>query len=206
MRCKKALSRKQLAALGLAAFATAGTHRARAATVTFEQNANGQMYSYTFDNPPPSSGTHTDSGNFPNDNDWSQSLVISTDGDGDTYESAPSNWSTPSCPNSSTVNVDLLSNTVTLDIPVTVGTLNINAGGALNMLDNTSLTVAGATLTNNGTITVNSNQQSAASSLIFSNTLLTGTGSVVLNYAGGYAQIDGILTQDEFLAAQGAQK
>jgi hypothetical protein len=198
MRLNKRLSRRQLAVLGFAAFATASGRRAMAQTVTYEQNANGQPYSYLFPTPP-----HTDSGNFPNNNDWSQSEVITTDGYGDQYESQPSNWSTPNYPNSSTVNVDLVNNTVTLDIFVTVGTLNINTGGVLNMLDNTALTVAGATLTNNGTINVNSNQQSAASDLIFSNGLLTGNGTVVLDYVAGEAQLSGALIQDVHSTIQG---
>ena len=193
MPIRKPLSRKQASVLGLAVASALSSGRAFGDTVTFQQNANGHAYSYTFNNNPPATGSHTDAGFFPNDNDWSQSQVISTDGSGDQYESAPSNWSTPNYPNSAATDVELGSNTVTLDVNVTVDNLDLTAGGALNTLGGTSLDLESGS--NNGTITVNSNKANAATDLTFGGGVLSGSGSIVLNAAANLAQINGSLTQ-----------
>jgi autotransporter-associated beta strand protein len=183
MDLKRNISRKQLRALGLVGLVAGSAQLARATPVTYQQNANGQLF---------------DGNQFPNNNNWSQSQV----GTG-ASETAPSNWSTPTYPNSPTVDVNLLYFPVTLDTSVTVGTLNINTSGTLNMLAGTALTIAGATLTNNGMIKVHSNQTGSASMLIFDGGLLTGTGSLNLFSSGSLAQLDGSLTQDVKHTIQG---
>src|SRR5271170_2422229 len=192
MPIKKSLSPKQASVLGLAvasALSTAPVY----AQVDFEQNANGQAYSYTFPNNPPATGTHTDTGNFPNDNNWSQQEVTSVDSSGDAYESQPSNWSTPTYPNSPTVDVELGDFTVSLNISVEVGTLDLS--GALNILNNESLTVAGAGITDNGTITLNSQSGGNTTVLSFNGGTVSGTGTIVMNSTGSDAQLNGTLTQ-----------
>jgi Dockerin type I domain len=170
------------------------------AQVNFQQNANGQSYSDSFLLPLP----HTDTGTFPNDNDWSQSYTTSADSYGDLYESAPSNWSTPYYPGSLldpnllNDNVDLGSNAVTLDVTVTIGTLNINAGGSLavNYAQTLTLGSLGSALTDNGSIVVNTGHLQTPAIIDFVGGTVSGTGQITLN-AGGYgaAQINGLVTQ-----------
>ena len=151
--------------------------------IFFEQNANGQPYFYAFPD------GHTVSGNYPNNNNWGQALVISVDGFGHPYESAPSNWSTSYYPGSisdpSPTNDDvfLSDHTVTLDVSVGIGTLSISSGGALNMLAGKSLSLVGD-LSNDGTITIDSSG-GGVTVLSFGGGTLTGAGSVTTDWDRG---------------------
>jgi hypothetical protein len=79
----------------------------------------------------------------------------------------------------------------TLESGVTVA-----SGTHYNIL-NAGQTNVGNTLTNNGTITVNSNVGGNTTVLNFSSgAILAGTGIVVLNAGGGNAQLNGTVTQD----------
>jgi RHS repeat-associated protein len=71
---------------------------------------------------------------------------------------------------------------VTLSTNVAV---NIPAGGTVNVVGG---------LTDNGTITVNSNQNNISTILDFNGGTLSGSGTVSLNDSGGYAQLNGTLT------------
>jgi hypothetical protein len=197
---KKILSSKQTCALGIAVASALSAAPVFAQTVFFNQSANGQAYSNTFPNTP-NAGNHTDAGNYANNNNWSQQQIITTDGYGDQYQSQPSNWTTPTYPNSSTVAVNLGANTVTLDVGVVVN--NLFTAGSFNILGGESLEVTGSGIDNLGTITVNSNQADAGTVLTFDNGTLSGAGTVVLNGAASLAQINGILTQTAGNTIQG---
>src|SRR4030095_1194183 len=61
----------------------------------------------------------------------------------------------------------------------------------VSIFNNTQLNIAGGSLVNNGSITVNSNQGGNATVLDFlSNTDVTGTGHIVLNNSGATAQLN----------------
>src|SRR5262249_4472478 len=133
-------------------------------------------------------------------NNWGQVQVISTDAFGDMYISAPSNWSTPyypgspGDPNAANEKVFLGAHTVTQDVNASSGSLNISSGGALNMLAGKSLSLEGD-LTDDGTITINSNGSGSATVLSFGGGPLSGAGSVVLRTGSTFAQVNGTLTQ-----------
>src|SRR5262249_14757335 len=162
--------------------------------IYYQQNANGQPYFYDFGN------GHTVSGVFPNNNNWGQVQVISTDPFGDMYVSAPSNWSTPyypgspGDPNAATENVFLGAHTVTQDVNASSGTLNISSGGALNMLAGKSLSLAGD-LADDGTITINSNGSGSPTVLSFGGGTMSGAGTVILSSVSTNSQLNGTLTQ-----------
>jgi hypothetical protein len=67
----------------------------------------------------------------------------------------------------------------------TFGALTISAGTTVNIDGTNILTLTGASLTNNGTLVVNDNQYYASTLQVNANTLLTGTGSVVLDGGTG---------------------
>ena len=111
------------------------------------------------------------------DNDWSDSQ----------------NWTPPPYPDTSGDNVVINSVPVTLDVPVTIGSLTLSNGAEVEMLHDTTLNVTG-NLTDNGSIIVNSDQGSAAAALNFNGGTVSGTGAIILDTAG-YSEVTGTLTQ-----------
>ena len=75
-----------------------------------------------------------------------------------------------------------------LDITVTIDALTVNTGGILQTNAGTNFTINGPTLTNNGTIVVNTNENNSATALVFGgNTILSGNGTLSLNDNGNPA-------------------
>jgi hypothetical protein len=93
-----------------------------AQTVTWERKALGQAQ------PNPCGDTFS----WPNNNFWGQQQQVAT-ACGTTYVAEPSNWSTATYPNSTTVNVSIPAEPVALNVPATVGTLQLASGGSLFM-------------------------------------------------------------------------
>jgi hypothetical protein len=79
---------------------------------------------------------------------------------------------------------------------------NVTNSGALNILVNNTLTIAG-NLIDNGTITVNSGQNGGSTNLTFNGGTLSGSGTVVLNYPTANSQLNGTLTQSAGHTIQG---
>jgi len=71
---------------------------------------------------------------------------------------------------------------------------NVTNSGLIDIVGGSNIDVGG-TLTNNGTITINSNS-SSSSEMSFGGVTLSGTGAIVLNSSGTGANIAGTLTQD----------
>ncbi len=71
---------------------------------------------------------------------------------------------------------------------------NVTNSGLIDIVGGSNIDVGG-TLTNNGTITINSNS-SATSEMSFGGVTVSGTGAIVLNSSGTGANIAGTLTQD----------
>jgi autotransporter-associated beta strand protein len=154
-------------------------------TITWEQNANGQNITL------PDGYMYT----YPSNSNWSQAEQDGTDPNTNPYIVQPSNWSTPyypgaiNDPNPTGDDVVIPSiaggtgaaPTVNLDVTATIGTLSVNSGATLNILDGNSLNVSGASLTNAGTIEVNS---------------LAGSLTVPGTYtqSGGFTLVGGTLT------------
>ncbi|MCW5932766.1 MAG: hypothetical protein KIT45_00515 [Fimbriimonadia bacterium] len=64
--------------------------------------------------------------------------------------------------------------------------------GTLNVLNTTTLGISGTGITNNGTLTLNSNLGGSVTTLLFNNNgTLGGTGTVILNVSGSAARING---------------
>jgi hypothetical protein len=129
-------------------------------------------------------------------------------GTASTLWSNANNWSTaPVDPNNGNggVNYAVFIGTpapTTLNINVTIDSLTINTGGVLNTLVGTNLTLLG-NLVDNGTITVNSGQSGGATDLTFTNSIVSGSGSIVLDVNTNNAQINGSLTQSAGHTIQG---
>ena len=102
-----------------------------------------------------------------------------------------SNWSVSGFPNAAASNVFIdggnsINSAVNLDTSASIGTLNINAGDSLSLLNGTSLNVNGGLITNNGTMSLNASN-ATTTLLLTSDTTLTGTGkTVVSNSANNY--------------------
>ena len=108
-----------------------------------------------------------------------------TDNGGDNNWFTASNWDINTIPNNNggiTYAVtDNISSVLNLNSSATIDSLNVGGVASLNILGANSLTIAtNADVTNDGTITVNSNQYYSAA-LTFSGGTLTGTGTVVLD-------------------------
>src|SRR5581483_6302252 len=72
---------------------------------------------------------------WPNDNNWSQALALGDPcSNGQSLEVAPSNWSTPNPPTNSTddVVIGTQGGPANLDLQVSINSLTLQAGGALN--------------------------------------------------------------------------
>lgn len=100
-----------------------------------------------------------------------------------------SNWNIAGFPYGTTSNVfidsgNLLNSVVNLNtpfgIPVDIGTLEINAGDTLNVLDGRGFNVGGGTITNNGTLALNG-LGSPTGIQLSAVTTLTGNGQTVLS-------------------------
>ncbi len=126
---------------------------------------------------------------------------------GNTDWNTAGNWSPSGIPNNGTngfTDYDVIigaPSPTTLNVSPTIDDLTISAGGVLDMQFSNTLTVDGPTLTDNGTIVVNSNTGGAISELLFDgNTLLTGSGTITFQQPGSDAQVTtgtgDMLTQD----------
>jgi hypothetical protein len=177
-------------AIGMAVWAGSSARGLLAQTYTFQQNANGQGYSYT------APDGHIITGNFPTDNNWSQSV---TDGSYNypvnqtfMYEDAPSNWSpTPALgayPNGTSDDIIIPGLPVTLDVSVSIHNLTINTSGGVSMLPGTTFNIVGPSSINNGQILVNNGSNSVATTLDLGSGTLSGTG--LISAIGGATQIN----------------
>ena len=83
----------------------------------------------------------------------------------------------------------------TLNTSVTIDALTLNTNATLAILGSQNLTLAnGLALTDNGTVTVNSNN-SSVSTITFSGGTVSGTGTIILNSSSNGAVIAGTLIQ-----------
>ncbi|MGD0461038.1 MAG: PEP-CTERM sorting domain-containing protein [Tepidisphaeraceae bacterium] len=119
--------------------------------------------------------------------------------------SAAANWNPsntdPSNGNASISDFDVIINSVltpnvepVLNVSATIDTLALGTGATLDIQDNTTLTVNGPTLTNNGMIIVNYNQSYPSTLDLVSGTL-SGSGSITLDDGGTSAVLAGAFTQ-----------
>ena len=108
------------------------------------------------------------------------------------------NWNPAAVPNNgnggNTYDVTIGSPAGTLlDVTVTIDNLTVQSNGSLGIQDGQSLTIVGGALANNSTITINSNGGGDATVLrLGADTLLNGTGAIMLNATAnstGRAQI-----------------
>jgi hypothetical protein len=164
----------------LAGLARGGT------SVNFERQANGQTFSdvYLDGNNQQQTYSYT----WPDNANWSQSKQLGSDPAGRQIVTAPSNWSQDTYPTGD-YDVSLGGAQVTDDVSVSVDTLSLS--GELDILGSQTLTVTNGSLVNDGTIVVNWDTSSFGTALIFnSDASISGTGNIVLNNDGAYAQID----------------
>ena len=94
------------------------------------------------------------------------------------------NWTGAGSPNNSTDNVVIddsnpLNSVVNLNNDVSIGTLGIGAGDALNLQNDHSLTINGGAVTNNGTLSLNGTGDGTYL-LLSADTTLAGSGTTVL--------------------------
>jgi fibronectin-binding autotransporter adhesin len=124
-----------------------------------------------------------------------------TDGGGDSNWSNSANWSPSGAPNNGTngfsdYNVIIGTPSPTnVNNDFTIDSLTLNSGGSLNVLNNTGLTLDGPSLTNNSTITINSNQGGNNTILTLIGVTETGSGAIVLDNSNALAQLNGLFSQ-----------
>ncbi len=152
---------------------------AAAQTVTWVDNANGQ---FIVDCNGPDPG-----GEFfwPDNNNWSQVQLLGLDPCDSNiggFEREPSNWSTPTYPDGTTVDVVLTGRSPTdLDLMIDVGTLSVDGPNTLRIPGASTLDVHGGSIVNNGMIDLEDFSVSLAILRINANTNLTGSGTVRFN-------------------------
>ncbi len=79
---------------------------------------------------------------------------------------------------------------VSLDLPITVGNFNLGSGSSLTIQGGETFTVAGPAMVDNGTVTVNTQTGSVSAFNFSGNTVLSGTGNILLNQNGNRAILE----------------
>jgi hypothetical protein len=163
--------------------------RGQATNVTWNRQALGQTVGGSCG---PTTNLTYWSVTYPNDNNWSQSVVEGSTACGAEVVQ-PSNWSIPQYPNSTNYNV-IIGGDVYLDVNVTVNSVTISLGGELDIPNQSVLSAAvvdvdgGAItgwFTNTTLTTITSTNTSTFSSLGQGNSMFVNQGLVQQAGAGG---------------------
>ncbi len=153
----------------------------RAQTVAWEDKANGQLL-FNCNGGLPGGERYA-----PDNNNWSQSRVVSANPCSDNPPIARdvqlSNWTADSAPNSSAVDVVLAGSSplTVLNINASVATLSVASTNELRIDGTNTLDVFGGTIVNDGRISLDDRTADFATLRINSNTLLSGAGTLYFN-------------------------
>jgi hypothetical protein len=196
-RVQSSITRNALLASAIAGVTIFSSRQAKADVVsTFDPQNFGQFLD-------------TDSTGFshnaPNDpTEWGQSQTFGIDGNNNPYLSANSNWTTPLYPDNANGGgpYDAVINGFPVELAVpgitTVNTLDLEGTAALTIDDNNSggvashpvtLEIAGSSLTDNGSLTIQGAITSPATLAFSSNCTLSGTGTLTMTSGGNQAQL-----------------